>query len=476
MKTVLKRMAIVMLTAVCLLGLAPASSLFAADPVVLILEGEGSTPWSISNIAPGDSGVKTLTVRNGGTVEGSLSIWISNIVDIEGLNPEAETGNTDEPGELSDYLRLTVSAQGINTSITMPALLSEFPQSSGGARYIRIPSLAPGESVALTWEWELPLETGNIVQGDEVSFDINYLLEQVVTTTTSATTTTTSPIVTTTATTTTSETTTTTATTSPTTTTTSPVATTATITTTRTITTTSIVTTTDKSTATITTATTITATATYTTIINTTPTGKDKLIANLFGNVLEYDTDDQGAIMQPIEISSGDGALTLTISGGTRAQDEDGNPATVIIARIMEDPPPPPEDAHMIGLAYELISDATSFDPPLMIKFHYSDGDIPEGLNEEDMYIAYYDKQVGEWVSLEGVVDTGNNIITAYVSHFTDFCVIIPSTSQSNVIITGYIPQIITVCGEVMVLTLIVVLIYFVRTRHYHPSLPSPAV
>jgi hypothetical protein len=191
---------------------------------------------------------------------------------------------------------------------------------------------------------------------------------------------------------------------------------------------------------------------------------------------LEYDIDGQGVITQPIEISSDDGALTLTISSGTRVQNEDGNPATVIIARIMEDPPPPPEDAHMIGLAYEFISDSTGFDPPLMITFHYSDSDIPEGLNEEDMYIAYYDKQTRKWVALESVVDTENNVITAYVSHFTDFCVIIPAASQSNVVIIGYIPQLITISGEVVVLTLIGVLIHFVRTRHYRPSLPSPAM
>jgi len=43
---------------------------------------------------------------------------------------------------------------------------------------------------------------------------------------------------------------------------------------------------------------------------------------------------------------------------------------------------------------------------------------------EEDLLLAYYDEGTGEWVELDGVVDTANNTITASVPHFTTFAVI----------------------------------------------------
>ncbi|GAI11022.1 unnamed protein product, partial [marine sediment metagenome] len=49
---------------------------------------------------------------------------------------------------------------------------------------------------------------------------------------------------------------------------------------------------------------------------------------------------------------------------------------------------------------------------------------LPEGVAEEDLVIAYYDEEAGEWVELDCVVDTVNNIITASVAHFTTFAII----------------------------------------------------
>ncbi|GAI86393.1 unnamed protein product, partial [marine sediment metagenome] len=43
---------------------------------------------------------------------------------------------------------------------------------------------------------------------------------------------------------------------------------------------------------------------------------------------------------------------------------------------------------------------------------------------EEDLVLAYYDEAAGEWLELDCVVDTENNIITASVPHFTTFAII----------------------------------------------------
>jgi hypothetical protein len=154
----------------------------------LVIGGSGSTPWSISAIAPGDSGTQAITVNNSSSEDATLTIWVSNIVNSEGLNPEPETGNTDEPGELGDYLTFEVAVSGISTNITKPALISNLPQSATDTNYIHI-AIAEGATVNINWNWNLPADTGNVVQGDGLSLDINYLLEGLETTTTTSTTT-----------------------------------------------------------------------------------------------------------------------------------------------------------------------------------------------------------------------------------------------------------------------------------------------
>jgi len=179
----LPAMLAVVASLVCLWSTAP---LAAADQTVkLVLDGAGATTWAIGPIKPGDSGIQTLTLSNSSAYAGVLHIWISSIVNTEGLNPESESGNTAEPGELGDYLLFKTSSTStaLSTNIAMPALINNLPYSAADARYIKIDPFPAGQTVILNWEWELPAQTGNDVQGDGILFDINYMLEQTTTTT-----------------------------------------------------------------------------------------------------------------------------------------------------------------------------------------------------------------------------------------------------------------------------------------------------
>ncbi|MFC1987564.1 hypothetical protein ACFLVH_03355 [Chloroflexota bacterium] len=173
---------ILRLSLAVIIGLALVSSLpipaYAADPVDLQLGGEGATSWSIGNIKPGDSGTKTVTLHNAGSKSGSVTIWIGDIVNSEGANPASETGNTSEPGELGNYLVLNLSGNGLSTNLILPAKIDNLPQSASAPNYIRISPLNAGDTISLDWQWELPASTGNDVQGDGLSFTINYLLEE----------------------------------------------------------------------------------------------------------------------------------------------------------------------------------------------------------------------------------------------------------------------------------------------------------
>jgi hypothetical protein len=169
-----------------------ASPVAAVDPVVLVIGGNGATPWSVTNIKPADSGTKAITILNNGTGAGTLTVWVSNIVNTEGTPADFEPvpGTT---GELGDYMTFAAVSARISSNIAMPALISNLPQSAADTRYIKILSLAAGETVNLNWNWTLPSSTGNVVQGDGLTFDINYALEQIVPPTTPPTTSTNPP-------------------------------------------------------------------------------------------------------------------------------------------------------------------------------------------------------------------------------------------------------------------------------------------
>jgi hypothetical protein len=144
----------------------------------LVVEGEGATSWAIGGIMPGDSGTKTVTLSNIGDADGQVFIWISDIVSSEGVQPESETGNTGEPGELLGNLLFSISSDdpGFSTDLVLPTTLDNFPNAAESTPYIIVDPLDAGDEATITWNWELPFETGNEVQGDLLSFAINYSL------------------------------------------------------------------------------------------------------------------------------------------------------------------------------------------------------------------------------------------------------------------------------------------------------------
>ena len=145
---------------------------------------------------------------------------------------------------------------------------------------------------------------------------------------------------------------------------------------------------------------------------------------NLFGTEESFRISSSGKILSTIEATSADGNLTITIPKDTVALDEDGKWLKTLEAAVDETPPDPPEDAHIIGLAYDFGPDGATFDPAITLEYTYDPDALPEGVDEEDLVLAYYDEATGEWVEVDSVVDTVNNTITASVAHFTTFAII----------------------------------------------------
>ena len=137
-----------------------------------------------------------------------------------------------------------------------------------------------------------------------------------------------------------------------------------------------------------------------------------------------YAISPEGRIQETIDITSEDELLNILIPKGTYALDEAGEPVTRLEFTADGTPPPLPQDAYIIGLAYHFKPNGTTFAPPITTSWRYNPDDVPPGIAEKDLVIAYHNEVSGAWVTLPSVVDTANNTISATAGHFSTFAVV----------------------------------------------------
>jgi len=169
-----------------LLFAAPGQVYGTPDILDLQMDDPALVRWDVADIKPGDSGIEPVNLYNVGDIPGYVYIWIGEIIDGEGLNPESETGNTLEPGELSSFINLNIinpgmtfgklTGTGYMQHFNLPVSIASFPSSSDQALFLLDTVINPGETLELQWQWELPANSGNQVQGDTVSFTFYYML------------------------------------------------------------------------------------------------------------------------------------------------------------------------------------------------------------------------------------------------------------------------------------------------------------
>ena len=108
---------------------------------------------------------------------------------------------------------------------------------------------------------------------------------------------------------------------------------------------------------------------------------------------------------------SEDGIIELFVPDGTVSLDKQGNPITSLELSIDTNPPVLP-DGSIIGQIYDLHPDGATFDPPITLTWSYQPSHVPEGIDEMDLYVAYYSDDTGEWIALESNIDPLEDIIT----------------------------------------------------------------
>jgi len=135
-------------------------------------------------------------------------------------------------------------------------------------------------------------------------------------------------------------------------------------------------------------------------------------------------TTAEGVFTEDVIAESKDGKVELAIDENTVGQTKKGKRLTKITIAKMKDPPAPPEDSIIIGRVYDLGPEGATFNSPATLTFTYDPTLLPADVAEENLVIAMWDKEAGEWVNLVSTVDPVANTITARVSHFTAFTVI----------------------------------------------------
>ena len=150
----------------------------------LDLTVNGQNPWaqtvfSASNLAPGASGVSTMTLANSGSVGGTLTGTILNLNDAPGTTPEPEP--TPDHGELSANMQITVWVDANHNGVidgTETAIYSGLLSGANNSAPWALGTLAGGATTYVSISYLIPTTVGNVIMGDICTFTIEYTLTQ----------------------------------------------------------------------------------------------------------------------------------------------------------------------------------------------------------------------------------------------------------------------------------------------------------
>lgn len=149
------------------------------------------TTFSATNVAPGDSGSGSSVLANVGSLSGELDILFSVITNTPGAGGTEYEGGSGELGgeaEIAVYIDVDQSGdwssgdiglKSDSTTYSHPTALNYATiDSYGSDSWDAVETMAAPASDNFTILWRVPTTAGNDIQGDSVSFDVTFILEQ----------------------------------------------------------------------------------------------------------------------------------------------------------------------------------------------------------------------------------------------------------------------------------------------------------
>jgi len=140
-----------------------------------------------------------------------------------------------------------------------------------------------------------------------------------------------------------------------------------------------------------------------------------------------------GAAQKPTTIKSPDELFVLSIPYGSEIRSVKGTWLSVSEVSIDDSTIKPtlPDGYTFISSVYSFLPDGLTLTPRSTLVYQYYPDELPLGIVEADLVIAFYDSEAEEWVILRSVVDMDDCTITARVSHFTRFAAMVPSPAPT---------------------------------------------
>ena len=140
---------------------------------------------------------------------------------------------------------------------------------------------------------------------------------------------------------------------------------------------------------------------------------------NLFGETSKWRISYEGRLLETVDITSKDGKTNIHIPKDTFCLDKKGKTLKEITIAGGE-APETPEGYLLLSKTFDLGPDGATFDPYLRLTLAYEEENIPERVEEGELYISYYSS---EWVPLKSVVDAQGNKVSTDLTHLTIFAI-----------------------------------------------------
>lgn len=118
----------------------------------------------LTNVAPGGTGNQVIDIKNVGTVNGG--------------NVTIKLQRTSAWSDLSGKLKLTVYFDDENDGFVGEAPVVTGTLDEFNGNIYPIGALGSGQIASVNIVWEVPVSAGNEIQGDDVTFDTTFGLEQ----------------------------------------------------------------------------------------------------------------------------------------------------------------------------------------------------------------------------------------------------------------------------------------------------------
>lgn len=159
-----------------------------------------------------------------------------------------------------------------------------------------------------------------------------------------------------------------------------------------------------------------------------------------------------------IRYSGNNQIVSLDIPSGTRIVASDGTPVQTITIQPGNNVPSPPANQNIVSVV-QFGPSGTTFSSPMTVVYGYDPTEVPHTSNAGNLALECFNSQTNQWVKCDYSVDIQNHEITAIISHFSLYAVMVSNSS-------GFMGVGWSLAGTIIIVLLVLgalIVYYFIR-------------